>query len=269
MKNYALSLSLGLLLPALSLNASGGEKESTEAVQSSEAAEPLAALSPRDRDREIEPILFSKGALAIGLDASYHRNGGKTIFDSATPDQLSTVNTTYMLQPCLSYWLSDQMVLNTGLSYANTVSTQRPNEDDRYHQGINQYGLMLGAEYFHPCFDRFGLSAGADLGFWMGSQFDRAVVGNDKITRKNNFWEFQPSGYIGAWYAKDRYLVSANLGLISFRHRNTRIEEDESPFTEPEYNIVDNDFFFGLNTKQFGLGLRYLLNANRSDNTDL
>ncbi len=215
-----------------------------------------SATSPPVDD---EAMNFVKGSLALGLLASYYRTAGRDSQDGNVIGY-APLSTDFALNLCLTYWLSNNLIFTPGLFYSHSSSVQRINENDRYGQATNLYGIMLGAGYFKPCFGQFGLLTGADLSFGIGNNIDKSTIGNDETKTKSSLWQMEAAGYFGVWYAVNRYLITGQLGLIAYRYTSAKIEGD---FTG-NYRQNENEFLVGLNTKQFLLGMRYLLNRNSS-----
>jgi hypothetical protein len=176
------------------------------------------------------------------------------------------ITTDLQLQLCLTYWLSNKVYLTPALLYSRASQIQRTVLDDRYVNATNLYGLSIGAGYFKPCFTRFGLMTGADLAFQLGNTVNKIEVQSPPTEEKTktNLWQAQASGYLGVWYAMNRYLLTAQLGLLSYQYRNS---ENNADLFEQEYRQRESAFLVGLDTKQFALGLRYLLNK-RSGNSE-
>ncbi|MBI1193901.1 MAG: hypothetical protein GC205_12140 [Bacteroidetes bacterium] len=221
-------------------------------------AVPAASAVP---DR-LSEIWFVQNALALGVLASYARSAGRDVDDGNLLGYQPTF-TDVRLQLCLTYWLSNSFYLTPALLYARNAQVQRTIADDRYLTASTLYGLSIGAGYFKPCFTRFGLMTGADLSYQMGKAVNKVVIETPSTETKTTtgLWEAQASGYLGVWYAMNRYLISAQLGLISYRYQNS---ERSGEFFEFEYRQRESELLVGLDTKQFALGLRYLLNKRTS-----
>ena len=222
---------------------------------------PVLPSVPPIPDR-LSEIWFVQNALALGLLASYTRSGGRDVNDGNVLGYLPT-NTDLRLQLCLTYWLSNSFYLTPALLYSRNAQVQRIGEDDRYLTANTLYGLSIGAGYFKPCFTRFGMMTGADLSYQVGRAVNKVELAapNSETKTTSGLWEAQASGYLGVWYAMNRFLVTAQLGLIAYRYRNS---ERYGDLFELEYRQRESEFLLGLDTKQFALGLRYLLNKRNS-----
>ena len=207
----------------------------------------------------VSEFLFLQSAITLGVLATYYRSGGR---DRELGNTLgyNPVTSNLALQLCFSLWLTDHILFNPSLAYRRDVIRQRPNQDDYFLTGNSLYSVVLGAAYFNRCFGNFGMLAGVDMAFGFGNNVNKSKLGSTEIKNTNSLWQMGPSGYLGVWYAVNRYLISAQLGVISYLYTSAKVTSEFGG----DFRQNTSVFQFGLDTKQFALGLRYLLNRKGS-----
>jgi hypothetical protein len=208
-----------------------------------------------DVDFEKRRMLFFARALALGLRVSYFRTANSSR-DNGSIVNYGSTESDLILAFCLSYWLSNNWLLNAILGMDQLRRANRFGEEERSINRFRLATMAIGAGYFYPCFGNFGLLAEAEVGFGYGSDARRLITPtNDPVTTSLNAWSLQAGTYVGLWYAVHRYMVFARMGALSYTLLSVEGNEDFSSGRE-----ISTSLNAGLNLKQIAIGMRFMLN---------
>lgn len=221
---------------------------------SPEARRPYAAPA-MDADFEKKRMLFFAQALAMGFQAFYFREAFQDR-DNGTVTNYGGAQSDLFLALCLSYWLSDALLLNANLGWTQERSVNRFAEEDRRIDRTSLAVLTLGVGYYYSCFGPFGLLAEAEIGGGIGGTATRIISPLiDPITTSLNAWSLQASAHVGLFFAMHRWMVFARMGAMNYSLVSQALNEDF--VAGRNYNSTFN---VGLNLKQIAIGMRFLLN---------
>jgi hypothetical protein len=216
---------------------------------------PGAAMPAMDADFEKMRVLFFARALALGIQASIFRSAFQDVAGGNVLNY-GGVETDVFLAFCLSYWMTNNWLLNGSLGYSQNSRINRITEDDRTSQRRRLATLAFGVGYYYNCFGSFGVLADFSLGFGIGSAANVSRLGGlSPLTISNSLWQLSAVGSMGVFYAVNRYLIFAQMGALNYTLASQAIDSEE-----PDSRFVTSDFALGLSLKQVLIGVQFLLN---------
>ena len=229
-----------------------GERPATVVDFSAPSGTPMVAM---DADYEKMRVLYFARAIAFGVQASFFRNAFKDVAGGSTLNY-GGVQMDILVALCLSYWITNNWLINASLGYTQNSRINRVSEEDRTSQRQRLATIAFGLGYYYNCFGSFGLLADLNLGFGIGSAASISRVGGlDPITASLGLWQLSAVGSVGFFYAVNRYLVFAQMGAVSYTLNSQAIASIAG-----EGRSINSDFALGLSLKSMLVGIRILMN---------